>query len=191
MKPIILLDMDGVLADFFNGVFNAAGILQSTDHITLEQPWPYNVAKWLENVSPDLAPLNRMSITHMCAADSRFWATLHIYPDARNLVTFLMDNRFDVVVTTSPQDHRSHVQKLDWLEHWFPELIHTAFIDRKELMANPNHLLIDDHEENCRKFRARGGHTILYPQPWNSAHMLTKVRQIHVQQLLSCYANGI
>ena len=185
MKPIILLDMDGVLADFFNGVFAQFGLIETIDHIKLEQPWPYDVAQWLVNVVPRLAPLNRISITNMCASNPQFWCNLAIYPDARQFVTYLMDRRYDVIVTSAPQDHKSHIQKLEWLEHWFPELIHTAFIDRKELMANSRHILIDDHDENCRKFEDRGGYAIVYPQPWNSAYMFVKIRQLYVQHQLS------
>jgi hypothetical protein len=44
-----------------------------------------------------------------------------------------------------------------------------VFIKQKWLLAHPTCLLLDDNVENCNRFQWRGGHSIVFPQPWNSA----------------------
>ncbi len=40
----------------------------------------------------------------------------------------------------------------------------------KSLLAGPYRILVDDHDENVRMFRALGGQAVLWPQPWNAMH---------------------
>ena len=43
---------------------------------------------------------------------------------------------------------------------------------RKELMAGPNTILIDDYPNNVNKFNAAGGLGILVPSNWNTVEEL-------------------
>jgi hypothetical protein len=43
---------------------------------------------------------------------------------------------------------------------------------QKWLMAKPEHILIDDSDENCTLFRENGGQAVIVPRVWNSLHSI-------------------
>jgi len=78
--------------------------------------------------------------------------------------------RENICIATSPTKcPESLAGKLEWIHDHFPSWMHRqyAITPRKHLFARPDSLLIDDYEENVRRFEAHGGHAILVPRPWN------------------------
>ena len=54
----------------------------------------------------------------------------------------------------------------------------------KWICARPDQLLIDDNDTNIDNFRDRGGHGILFPQPWNRNHGLVEDRMGYLREEL-------
>lgn len=79
----------------------------------------------------------------------------------------------NVCVLTSPTiDPECLAGKLEWIQKNFPRWLHRQFLigPRKHFCARPDALLIDDNDEQVRRFREHGGQALLVPRPWNSMH---------------------
>lgn len=149
----ILVDCDGVLADF---VSSAARVHGKSPEIL---SWDF----WLEwGLEPEefWAPL----------ATRDFWLGLQPYKWANDFLASLRELG-EVTICTSPMHLNTEVcigAKLDWLESYFGIRPVDVMVGRKKwLMAGKGRVLIDDYEENVSKFWQAGGSSILFPQPWN------------------------
>ena len=164
-KLTILMDMDGVLADFMTSAITAHGKehLCSHDDVT---SWNWFLEQWEMDPSDFWEPID---------ADPRFWLDLKPYPwiDDLNKVLRLglAGRNWEKLYCTTPSaNHASLSGKHQWLENQFlsgdgdEDLI---TIHDKSRLAGPNVILIDDREENVDRFRKAGGRAILFPQPWN------------------------
>jgi hypothetical protein len=59
--------------------------------------------------------------------------------------------------------------KRDWVARHCPRLAKSLFLgSRKDLLAGPCKVLLDDRDENCAAFALAGGVAITVPRPWNS-----------------------
>lgn len=79
--------------------------------------------------------------------------------------------RENIGIVTAPTDcPESLAGKLVWIQRHMPPWMHKQFMvgHPKEWCANKHTLLIDDREENCRRFQEAGGNAYLLPRPWNS-----------------------
>lgn len=188
-KPRILLDLDQVLAGFVEGVCRVYGV--TLDELYAE--WPageygingplahalYRKNNWGEEPPPD----HTMSESEFWWPLSGFWADLPVLPWAGELIDLVRSTTDEWFVVTSPSRCPGCVdQKREWCRivfglppgAWFDRLVPTP---HKYLLAGPDTLLIDDHEENCRSFvrdpvwdRNTGGHAINFPAYHNSMH---------------------
>ena len=159
-----LLDMDGVLADFVTGVQRLRG---EDSHPVLEWDFVHS-REW---------PL----------MDRDFWRNLPVMPNAQSIVatcveTFGLDR---VAVLSSPIRTYGCVDgKREWLDAHFPELAPRAlFGTGKDVLASHLTVLIDDNEDNVRKFHYAGGNAILCPASYNRAAkqpLFETLRQIQV-----------
>jgi len=155
----ILLDVDGVLANFVQGACRLHG---HTD--------PYTKEKNLGNYSiQDLLGIQGPAFWDMM--DEHFWFTLKKMPLADKIVEYL-ENRFgqeSICLLTSPIRHRGcHRGKMRWIEKYYPQYSRQNLIGKpKHFCAGPDASLIDDFENNVAKFSAHGGHAFLMPAPWN------------------------
>lgn len=86
---------------------------------------------------------------------------------AKNYVGW--ENTF--IVTSPTLCPHSASGKMQWIQRDLPPVLHRNFAitSQKHLLANANTLLLDDNEENVKRFNAHGGHGVLMPRPWNSA----------------------
>lgn len=178
----ILLDLDCVLADFVG----AAAKLWGFTFTDLKPFWPageYGI----------VPPLSRRIALEAgrgwSLSESAFWATIEGCPGfwtdipklpwADELLDLVRSATDDWWIVTAPSrcprcipEKREWVNNLlgvkpgDWLGRHFVPTSH------KELMAKPEVLLIDDHEDNCRKFAHEGGYPILFPVWHNRLHHL-------------------
>lgn len=161
MSKVILLDLDGVLVDFVEGVCRLFG----QDVAALLARWPagdcYSFWHLLDGnlTSRDVwAEINR--------AGDDFWNGLQLYPHASALLAHC-ERHADAVYFCSAGNPR----RITWLERWLGKRVTNYFFCHdKHLLAAPGRLLIDDHDETVEKFRAAGGDAILYPQLWNRRH---------------------
>lgn len=155
----ILLDMDGVLADFVQMACAANGRMDITCL------WPDG-----KTGLHDALGLSMTSFWEgIDACGEGFWSQMGIYPWALELWRHCNDVADEVHILTSPsQNPQSLSGKLRWMNtHFGPNFRNFLVGPQKHLCAKPNTLLIDDRSSNCRKFREHGGRAILFPQPWN------------------------
>lgn len=167
MAKRILLDMDGVLADFIGGACKAHG-----------RPSPYtepdNLGKW------DIDKLWGMDSDAFWAPllGCQFWLNLEPTVECMRIIELAVDSvgRQNVGICTRPpcQDYPESVRgKRGWIRRHCPELIdRMVFCIDKTFCANPNTLLIDDNEHNITSFWYAGGSSVLVPRPWNVLHEL-------------------
>jgi len=163
-KPIVYIDMDGVLADFFGGV---------------EQM--YGVQHWKELVSDKTKDLKTEVINRITGTD--FFATLPKFNDVGELISMVKEftgGHFSI--NTSPlrgDNENSAKYKKLWIQNNIEQPDEIVITGRKESYAKdkasgtPN-ILIDDRPVNIQRWQGAGGYGILYQANRDS---LTKVKQ--------------
>ena len=163
-KPIVYLDMDGVLADFFGGVENL-----------------YGVSHWKELTSDKTKDLKKEVIDRITGTD--FFATLPKFPIADSLIDMVKTftgGKFSINTSPLRGDHEnSGKYKRVWISNNIEQPDEIIVTGRKESYAKdkasgtPN-ILIDDRPINIQKWQAAGGYGILYQANKDS---LTKVKK--------------
>jgi len=151
-KPIVYLDMDGVLADFFGGV-----------------EFLYGVEHWKQLTNDKTKDLKKEVIDRITGTD--FFAVLPKFPSADGLID--MVKKFtggNFSINTSPLrgDHENSAKyKKLWIQNNIETPDSIVVTGRKETYAKdkasgtPN-ILIDDRPVNIQKWQAAGGYGILY-----------------------------
>lgn len=99
-----------------------------------------------------------------CPRSHEYWLVEH----AAQLV-----GKENVMIATVPTKSADcHFGKYQWISRHLPEWINRQYsiTPRKEWLAQPGVMLIDDSDNNIAKFtdRKRGGAGIVCPRPWNS-----------------------
>ena len=163
-KPIVYLDMDGVLADFFGGV-----------------EFLYGVEHWKELTNDKTKDLKKQVIDRITGTD--FFAVLPKFPTADALID--MVKKFtggNFSINTSPLrgDHENSAKyKKLWIANNIEQPDEIVVTGRKETYAKnkgtgtPN-ILIDDRPINIQRWQAAGGYGILYQANRDN---LTKVQK--------------
>jgi hypothetical protein len=163
-KPIVYIDMDGVLADFFGGVEKL-----------------YGVGHWKELNADNKLDLKQEVINRISGTD--FFATLPKFPTADQLIA--MVKKFTggtFSINTSPlrgDNENSGKYKKLWIAQNIEQPAQTIITGRKESYAKdkasgtPN-ILIDDRPVNIDRWQNAGGYGILYQANRDS---LTKVQE--------------
>ena len=163
-KPIVYLDMDGVLADFFGGV-----------------EFLYGVEHWKQLTNDKTKDLKKEVIDRITGTD--FFAVLPKFTTADALVD--MVKKFtggNFSINTSPLrgDHENSAKyKKVWISNNIEQPDEIIVTGRKESYAKnkgtgtPN-ILIDDRPVNIQKWQAAGGYGILYQA---NRDQLTKVQK--------------
>ena len=163
-KPIVYLDMDGVLADFFGGVEKM-----------------YGVEHWKQLTNDKTKDLKKEVIDRITGTD--FFATLPKFPTADGLID--MVKKFtggNFSINTSPLrgDHENSAKyKRLWISNNIEQPDDIVVTGRKESYATdkgtgtPN-ILIDDRPVNIERWQAAGGYGILYQANRNSLDTVKK-----------------
>jgi hypothetical protein len=151
-KPIVYLDMDGVLADFFGGVEKL-----------------YGVSHWKELTADKTKDLKKEVIDRITGTD--FFATLPKFPTADGLIELVKKftgGTFSINTSPLRGDHEnSGKYKKVWISNNIETPAEIVVTGRKETYAKdkasgtPN-ILIDDRPVNIQKWQAAGGYGILY-----------------------------
>ena len=151
-KPIVYLDMDGVLADFFGGVEKMYGV----DH-------------WKQLTSDKTKDLKKEVIDRITGTD--FFATLPKFGSADALIDMVQKftgGKFSI--NTSPlrgDNENSGKYKKVWISNNIEKPDEIVVTGRKETYAKdkasgtPN-ILIDDRPINIQRWQDAGGYGILY-----------------------------
>lgn len=159
-KPIVYLDIDGVIANFVSAALSALNITTYT--IPPNEP---NMEKW--------SGVNITTKEFWKAIDKTnedFWFNIPKYDYSDELVK-LCHSYGEVFFLTSPSRNPACLSgKMMWIKRYFPRMARNIVLTpAKYLCAAPNRVLIDDTETKCDKFIQYGGSTILFPQPYNRA----------------------
>ena len=151
-KPIVYLDMDGVLADFFGGV-----------------EFLYGVEHWKELTNDKTKDLKNQVIDRITGTD--FFATLPKFSSADDLINMVQEftgGKFSINTSPLRGDHEnSSKYKKVWISNNIENPDDIIVTGRKESYAKdkgtgtPN-ILIDDRPVNIQKWQAAGGYGILY-----------------------------
>ena len=153
--------MDGVLADFIGGACRVHG----RDSQAVLQGWPRGEA----HVDAVLGMTLDVFWRRIDAEGTAFWEGLAPYPWFGGLLGWLESTGLPWHICSSPsRSPASAAGKMAWLyQHVHPRMRDFALTPRKELLARPGVVLIDDNERFVSRFKAAGGEALLFPQPWN------------------------
>ena len=151
-KPIVYLDMDGVLADFFGGV-----------------EFLYGVEHWKQLTNDKTKDLKKEVIDRITGTD--FFAVLPKFPTADALIDMVKKftgGKFSINTSPLRGDHENSAKyKKVWIANNIETPDDIVVTGRKETYAKnkgtgtPN-ILIDDRPINIQKWQAAGGYGILY-----------------------------
>ena len=142
----VYIDMDGVLADFFNDWSKLMGVSN----------W-----KQIKDVNPALEKIRQTK---------DFWINLPMLPDAKALINLIKDKYGSYSICSSPlaNDPNSEPQKREWiaknLSFFPPKNIHITH-NKPQFATGSNgisNILIDDFGEQIKKWTAAGGQGIKY-----------------------------
>jgi len=163
-KPIVYLDMDGVLADFFGGV-----------------EFLYGVEHWKELTNDKTKDLKKQVIDRITGTD--FFAVLPKFNTADALIDMVKKftgGKFSINTSPLRGDHENSAKyKKVWISNNIEQPDDIIVTGRKESYAKdkgtgtPN-ILIDDRPINIQKWQAAGGYGILYQA---NRDQLTKVQK--------------
>jgi len=152
VKPIVYLDMDGVLADFFGGV-----------------ELLYGVEHWKQLTNDKTKDLKQEVINRIQGTD--FFAVLPKFPTADALIDMVKEftgGKFSINTSPLRGDHENSAKyKKLWISNNIQQPDDIVVTGRKESYATdkasgtPN-ILIDDRPVNIQKWQAAGGYGILY-----------------------------
>lgn len=163
----VLLDLDGVLADFHNHWYS----VQPT--LTRPEPWPNGL--W------SLAKIHDISFELSCKGlDIDFWRTIPWMEDGKEILASLEEffGKRNICILTSnhvTDAATAAMGKVQWIERELPDYNHRYFLGaEKEFLAHKDVLLIDDKNENVDSFRVAGGSAFLLPRPWNRSFAQAK-----------------
>lgn len=164
---IYFIDMDGVVCDFVRAALELhVGTSYEIEMILNE--WPkgeYRIERVL-GISTD----QFWEPIASCGED--FWALLNELHSGMQLVESLReDNRKFVFLTSPAMCSSSSSGKVRWLQRRFGADFRDYILcpTSKSLLAGPGRVLVDDSDRNCEEWKACGGTSIVWPQPWNSA----------------------
>jgi 5'(3')-deoxyribonucleotidase len=183
----ILLDMDGLLTNWLEGVLKAHGRPDPFDN-------PENIGKFdvdkMWGMTPDefWLPLNNPS----------FWENLAPSNEASLIVSaaYMAVGATNVAICSSPSRGEGCIDgKLRWIKKYFPSFLQNGrrviFAPCKEFCASPYRLLIDDYDKNVDLFAEEGGCAYLYPRPWNANHRNQPYAIGLMEQAIDTFVHGI
>ena len=155
-KPVVYLDMDGVLADFFGGVEKL-----------------YGVSHWKQLTSDKSKDLRQDVIDRITGTN--FFETLPKFPSTDPLIAMIKKftgGRFSILTSPLRGDHDNSAKwKKVWINQNIEQPDETIVTGRKEKYATSKgtaNILVDDRPINIQKWQDKGGYGILYQANKNS-----------------------
>jgi len=164
----VLLDMDGVIADFFT-----SAIMEHPSALNLGIVTPADLeTRYPKDKGWDIP--SALGVT-----SGEFWRKIDTYEFWRGLPAFAGAREFvesvsrmvPVAICTSPSLNSDCCKaKVDWINlhigNQYP--VYLCYRGGKEMFANERTLLIDDYDRNVEAFRKAGGRAILVDRPWSN-----------------------
>lgn len=168
-KPVIFLDLDGVVVDFMGGVERFFGI-----DLSNHQKWEFDYKEQF-GMSAD-------TFWNMLGID--FWVNLEFEKWGKELIRLL--EPLKPCILSKPTSGTAS-GKQEWIKRNLP-----SYWREKRWLLGPNKnfcahqgaILIDDREEHVDEFIAYGGNAILFPRRWNCLRELEPVAVQHTMSAL-------
>lgn len=164
MKPVVLLDVDGVIANFVDAFLTVTNSLLGTAFVHDD------VTDWDIGKSLHLTPSTEARVYGECAAEG-FARLLKPYPDAIEGVRALTDVA-EIYFVTSPLEGSptwTHDREW-WLNHYL------GYPRSRVIHAKSKHLVsgdvfVDDNDKNVHAWAKCNptDYAVLWPQPYNRA----------------------
>lgn len=190
-KLRVILDKDEVLCDFVGAALHVWGLC-------IEQVLPHwQPGEW--SCVPPLGKALGRGLTDaefwepITALGAEFWRGLEPHPWMDELLALAHGTTDDWHVVTAPSRcPTSYMGKAQWAQlHLRDAWDRLCPYRHKEVFAGPNVVLIDDRDENVRKFRAAGGRAVVFPRHWNSMHRVKNDPLRYVRQALTYHAGDV
>jgi 5'(3')-deoxyribonucleotidase len=145
----ILVDVDGVLADFSQHVLNK---LRVSTKMTTDEVTQWDIFSLLEQ---RFSPYHKKMALAMMD-DMAFWKSLPVMAGAQAGVQALRDNGYEVVFVTSPWDTCVgwNVARNAWLKQHFGASPRDVVITHCKYLVH-GHTLIDDRESHVEEWNSR------------------------------------
>jgi 5'(3')-deoxyribonucleotidase len=164
----VLLDVDGVLANFVQGACDEHGL--ENPYLSPASAGHYDIVKLLGVPDKEFwAPLGR-----------DFWANLPKMEHADVIVELLelTYGRDNICILTKPCKTEGCADgKIIWLRENYPQF-HFLLGSSKSWCAHPGSILFDDFGKNITRFRQSHGRAFLVPAPWNHMHGVDTLKAI-------------
>lgn len=171
----IVLDLDDTLASFTMTVLGALGCdVGPFDYARFPTQCQYDIIKawkWLMDLDinhPITIPQFWSMVSHetwrSLPKSDEFWLL--------EAAAYMVGPENVLIATVPTKSAAAHSAKFEWIEEHCPDWVKRQYsiTPRKNWLAQPGVLLIDDSDKNCDKFEEAGGHAILVPRPWNTLH---------------------
>ena len=167
---MIILDMDGVLANFAQAACDV--------HNHSE----YDVEKW--NFFRDWG-----------ISGTEFWDVIHShgncfygnivkpYPWLDQFLKMVSDTDEFIIMSSPSNSPFGYAAKKIWCDKYIGD-VRLIVGNEKELLARKDRMLIDDCDVNIDSFREAGGRCITFPQPWNCMSGQVSRRLIYLSHRL-------
>ena len=179
----ILVDMDEVLADFTGSALAVHGWTREQFEAE-RKPGVWDMTKTMGLTDQEFwNPINEIG--------QRFWEQITPLPTYKEIMKLVQQFTTDWFIVSSPSFCLGCIPgKQQWLSVYFGlvgrnRLIPTSY---KHVMANDFTILIDDNEDNLKKFTEAGGHGILFPTKGNSLYKISDNPVEHVKVMLERFA---
>lgn len=160
MTARILIDCDGVLADFTGALCRSLRLRGFNRHAD-------SVLHW--DLASSLTP-PEMAMVDEIVSEPGWCSDIEWFPGAKNTVRALRHAGHELICVTSPWPSRTWMaERLDWLSPLFHRQdVIFAPAKHKPLVAGD--LLIEDHPGTCGRWLASnpGCTALLIDRPWNS-----------------------
>lgn len=173
MLKTLLWDMDGVLANWCKHVCDTFG----HDYDDTIKNWNggYEVA--------DQFKISEAELWSRIDKISDWWETIPPYEWLPELLKIA--KHYPSYICSAPSRSPNCVSgKVKWLKQHTKFDRNIVLTPHKWLLAKENTILIDDSDKKIDDFKAAGGNTILFPQPWNSGGYHPEPAKYVIEQIL-------
>jgi 5'(3')-deoxyribonucleotidase len=170
MKPVIYVDVDGVLVDFVGHTYREVfGLDENQAHKAMltTDGWDRMPAVLTEHLGTQVTDTDLWR--RIASYGAAFWEDIPWLPWGEMVMEMVEEINIPSMLLTTPTHYpESAAGKLQWIDKAAPSFSRSyALCPCKHLVARPNALLIDDSEKNVHEFEEHGGQAFLVPQPWN------------------------
>lgn len=168
-KKNILLDMDGVLADFTGGALRELNAFTGQSYTVKDYARLFG--KFGIN---EFYGIPEQQFWTIIDQNDRFWIDLEMIPWALDLYWMLREIAPVTILTTPNENPICAADKIIWLDNNMKISGKDVILAHKKYLLAGNGILIDDREKNCQEFIDAGGEAVFVPSSWNTEDLTYK-----------------